>query len=68
MGSKVGCFAGFCHHPVTTTSGHMHAYVALSFVRKSNKNRYVNNHFMHKTNMYVSTKDNSNVDFSYNNN
>ena len=26
MGSKVGCFAGFCHHPVTTTSAHTHAY------------------------------------------
>ena len=26
MGSKVGCFAGFCHHPVMTTSAHTHAY------------------------------------------
>ena len=25
-GSKVGYFAGFCHHPVTTTSTHTHAY------------------------------------------
>ena len=27
MGSKVGsCFAGFCHHPVTTMNVHTHAY------------------------------------------
>ena len=26
MGSKVGCFAGFCHHHVTITSAYMHAY------------------------------------------
>ena len=26
MGSKVGCFAGFCHHPVTITSAHTHVY------------------------------------------
>ena len=26
MGSKVGCFAGFYHHPVTTISVHTHAY------------------------------------------
>ena len=25
-GSKIGCFAGFCHHPVTITNAHMHAY------------------------------------------
>ena len=25
-GSKVGCFAGFCHHPMITTNVHMHAY------------------------------------------
>ena len=26
MGSKVSCFAGFCHHRWTTMSAHMHAY------------------------------------------
>ena len=25
-GSKIGCFAVFCHHPVTITNAHMHAY------------------------------------------
>ena len=25
-GSKVGCFADFCHHCLTTTSAYMHAY------------------------------------------
>ena len=51
MGSKVGCFVGFCHHPVTTTSAHMHAY---HFCSKVEQNRAVNNHCMeerYKTNM-----------------
>ena len=26
MGQKIGCFASFCHHPLTTMSAHMHAY------------------------------------------
>ena len=26
MGPKVGCFAGFYHHRLTTMSAHMHAY------------------------------------------
>ena len=26
MGSKVGCFAGFCYHPITIMSAHTHAY------------------------------------------
>ena len=26
MGLKVGCFAGFCHHHLTTMNVHMHAY------------------------------------------
>ena len=26
MGLKVGCFAGFCDHCLTTMSAHMHAY------------------------------------------
>ena len=25
-GPKVGCFAGFCHHCLVTTSAHMHVY------------------------------------------
>ena len=25
-GTKVGCFAGFCHHRLMTMSAHMHAY------------------------------------------
>ena len=25
-GLKVGCFAGFCRHPVMTTSAHTYAY------------------------------------------
>ena len=25
MGLKVGCFAGFCHHRLTTMGVHMHA-------------------------------------------
>ena len=25
-GSKVGCFAGFCHHYLTAMCVHMHAY------------------------------------------
>ena len=26
MGPKVGCFAGFCHHHLTTMSAHTHVY------------------------------------------
>ena len=26
MGPKVGCFAGFCHHRLTTISAQTHAY------------------------------------------
>ena len=26
MGLKVGCFAGFCHHCLTTMSAHTYAY------------------------------------------
>ena len=26
MSLKVGCFAGFCHHRLTTMRLHMHAY------------------------------------------
>ena len=61
MGLKV-CFAGFCHHSVTTMSVHTHAYRFES----RTKNRSVNNHFMQER--YVSTKNDSKVDFSYNDN
>ena len=31
MGPKVGCFAGFCQHCLTTMSAHMHEYRYLLF-------------------------------------
>ena len=52
--SKVGCFAGFCHHRVTTMSAHTHAYFYPLF----ESDMSVNNRFMQER-----YKTNSKVDF-----
>ena len=43
---EVDCLAGFCHCRVTTMQECAYACVLPSFVRKWNKNRSVNSHFV----------------------
>ena len=69
MGSKVGCFAGFCHHYLTTMSVHMHVYHYPLF-ESGTKRVCEQSLYAGKTECYyVNTKNNSKniiINFSYN--
>ena len=47
-GPKIGCFAGFCHHRLTSMNVCAYACVSLSFVQKWNEDRFKNGRFMQK--------------------
>ena len=65
-GPKIGCFAGFCHHRLTSMNVCAYACVSLSFVQKWNEDRFKNDRFMQKiqstiASYYLNTSKNSNI-------
>ena len=63
-GSKVGCFGGFCHHPVTTTSAHAFHYPLFKCETKTNPRTIaLCRKDIKLIIFYVTTKNNSKVDF-----
>ena len=59
--SQCSCFAHFCHNCVATVGAHMHTYLYPLFQSGTKKSLKRSRTFT-----YVNTKNNSKVDFSYN--
>ena len=56
---NIDCLAGFCHCLVTTMSAHVHAFCHSVF-----ESGFINNCF--RRNIQIRTKNNTKVDFAYN--
>ena len=66
MGSKVGCFAGFCHHYLTTMSVQCMCIIILCL---KVERKWVCEQSLYAVKTvcyYINTKNNSKIDFSYN--
>ena len=69
--AKVCCFAGFCHHHLTTMSVHMHAY-CYSYLFKSGMKTGLKTIALCRKDRVLTIKltsnNNSKINFSYNDN